>query len=217
MRETKSIWSQKKLLLKSAIFFFSRMIIRLKSSLSRVNVAAALKSSSMLEKRIAADTERRLRRAQRNVVVDRQEFLSIKSLLFSSLNALKSGPLLRPLVEEYKIQFTTVKLSQDRSEAKVFWKCETRETEVGPQLVELVKDLEIDLKATERLGSNIPKITFQPDPSMKAERFLNLLNNIPIQDDVEMEPEPPKESQQALKSNVLSFDREQVLEKVHNL
>lgn len=194
------------------------MIVRFKSTISNaVSIKAAIKSSGMLQRRINEDMERRLRRTRRNKNgFDRQEFMSFKSLLFTNLNALKSGPLLRPLVEEYKIQFTTIKLSQDQSAAQIFWKCAGKEDEVGPQLTDIVKDLEIDLKATERLGSNLPKITFHPDPVMKNEKFLESLQNIPIIQDDEPSDEPVRQQEKLLKTNILSFEREQVLEKVHH-
>ena len=167
---------------------------------------------------------------------DGEEKSFFDKTVLKSINELRKDSVFSDIFTENNVTFTDVKSNSTLSKVVIFWKMTNSKNnpvklaETEQKLISSASEICEELNQTcSTVAGKIPKIVFEQDFKMKSDNFINFLQNFKVEDnettencDNEFEKNceineeiststPPIQ----LKTNVLQFKRDKVLDQVN--
>ena len=197
-----------------------------------------------LEQQVSDEVKRRQKRDERRRnkkplsvhFRDGEEKHFFDKMILKNINDLRKTSTLSDILTENNVTFTDVKSTSTLKEVVIFWKMTNSKNnpvklaETEQKLISSASVICEELNQTcSTVAGKIPKIVFEQDYKMKSDNFINFLQNFKVEDnettencDNEFEKNceineeiststPPVQ----LKTNVLQFKRDKVLDQVN--
>ena len=167
---------------------------------------------------------------------DGEEKSFFDKTVLKNINELRKNSVFSDILTENNVTFTDVKSNSTLSKVVIFWKMTNSKNnpvklaETEQKLISSASEICEELNQTcSTVAGKIPKIVFEQDFKMKSDNFINFLQNFKVEDnettencDNEFEKNceineeiststPPVQ----LKTNVLQFKRDKVLDQVN--
>ena len=165
---------------------------------------------------------------------DGEEKSFFDKTVLKNINELRKNSVFSDIFTENNVTFTDVKSNSTLSKVVIFWKMTNSKNnpvklaETEQKLISSASEICEELNQTcSTVAGKIPKIVFEQDFKMKSDNFINFLQNFKVEngdtaDTCENELEKNCEIDEIstsnppvqLKTNVLQFKRDKVLEQI---
>jgi len=200
---------------------------------------SSINYTAKLDKMVSNEVQRRIKRENRKkkqplslYFHNEQDLSNFNLTIMQNLKDLKKNPLLSDILSKHNVRFTKVQTSSTLLEVVIFWKMTDFKNSV--KLMEVEQNLTAkapficeELNQSCNLVGKIPKIIFEQDKTMKAEQFLDVLQNLQYEDTTGSDHIVPEisvscqedskkkfENNERLKADVLGFKRDTVLTQI---